>query len=299
MAVVRSPNYPAISFPECIAKARAIYEKEHNHAAPREVMVKAMGYSGINGSSSTMFSALTKFGLLENAGNEQYKISDEAMDIFLYERGQPDRRKAIEKLAFLPSLFTELRELYGKSLPSDDNLRAYLIKRGFNPKSVGDAIRAYRDTAELVEDETEGYNPSSEQSNLREEKPNMFQQQQSNAQINNASPPMNQTNTDLLDGDSVLSFNLSRSSQARVIFNGQVTQEAIRKLRTLLEVTEDTYPTQAELEQPKQATWRNKDFDAPVNVTGEIGEKDGKKFYGVEGSNTGISEAELHFGDGH
>lgn len=38
-------------------------------------------------------------------------------------------------------------------------------------------------------------------------------------------------------------------------------------------------------------------FDAPVNVTHELGEKDGKIFFAVEGSNTGVPEDELDFDD--
>jgi hypothetical protein len=86
-------------------------------------------------------------------------------------------------------------------------------------------------------------------------------------------------------------------NQPLYIVIGQVTQEAIKKLRALLELSEDVYPTQAELIKPKPAMWRNKDYDAPINVTGELGEKDGKKFYAVEGSNTGVPEDELDFGD--
>lgn len=247
MSNTRSPNYPAISLPEAIIKARAIYDKEFNHPAPREVIVKAMGYGGINGASSTVFSAVAKYGLIEGVGNEQYRVTDDALDIFLHQKGEDFRRNAIQKIAFSPPLFAELKEFYGKALPSDDNLKAYLIKKGFNPKSVGDVIRAYRDTIELVKSEIEDYNSSNEQSNLQDEKSSMTHQiqQQSTPQTPLSSAPSPE------DDDSILVFKLSRSSNVRVVFNGEVTQEAISKLVLLLEATKDTYPTQIELEQLK------------------------------------------------
>jgi len=45
-----------------------------------------------------------------------------------------------------------------------------------------------------------------------------------------------------------LRFNISRNSEAHVIFSGPVTQEAIDKLAKLLELQKDTFPTKEELE---------------------------------------------------
>ena len=104
----------------------------------------------------------------------------------------------------------------------------------------------------------------------------------------------NPTNTK----ETVLNFKISRNGGATIIFSGEeITQEAISKLAAMLEFSKDVYPTQAELIQPKKAVWRNKDHDQPVTVTGELGEQDGKKFYSIEGSNTGISQDELDFED--
>lgn len=100
-------------------------------------------------------------------------------------------------------------------------------------------------------------------------------------------------------GNGILFFNISRTGKAQVKFSGQITQDAIKKLIAHLDLSLDTYPTQAELEQPKQATWRNKDHDQPVTVIGEAGEKDGKKYYSIEESNTGVPEDELDFGKGN
>jgi hypothetical protein len=156
----RSPNYPAISLAEAIPRITQIYEKEFNHAADSDTLSKALGYSGVNGASDAVISALKKYGLLENAGNREYKLSEGAIDIYLHKKGDPQRVKAIVEAAFTPPLFAELHDEHGGTPPSDNNLRVKLIKKGFNPKTVGDVIHAYRDTLELVTEETKGYNAS-------------------------------------------------------------------------------------------------------------------------------------------
>ena len=157
MALVRSPNYPAVSLPEAITKIDAVFRKEHKHPAPREVLAQAIGYGGLNGASASMISALHKYGLIEPVGNKgHYKVSEDAVDILLHRPGERERIEAIMRAAFMPQLFSELRSHYGDSLPSEQNLRTYLLKRDFNPKTVGGVIRAYRDTIEFVNAETRG-----------------------------------------------------------------------------------------------------------------------------------------------
>jgi len=43
--------------------------------------------------------------------------------------------------------------------------------------------------------------------------------------------------------ESVLVFKISKDSEARIVFTGNVTQEAIEKLTALLNLSKDTYPT--------------------------------------------------------
>lgn len=149
MAKVRSPNYPALGLPDAIAKADMVYKKEHTHKASQEVIAKAMGYSGLNGSSMVAISALRKFGLLEESG-DGLKISKDALTILVDPKDSIERAKAIQRAAFLPALFADFKSEYGSSLPSDENIRAFLIKRGFSPSTVDAPIRTYRDTLSLV-----------------------------------------------------------------------------------------------------------------------------------------------------
>lgn len=149
MARVRSPNYPSLSLPSAIDAARKIYDKEHTHKADPEVMAKALGYSGMNGASATALSALKKYGLLLDEG-KQLKISSDALTILVDPKDSVERAKLIVKAAFSPQLFSDLNEQYGETVPSDENMRAYLLKRAFSPSTVDAPIRAYRETMELV-----------------------------------------------------------------------------------------------------------------------------------------------------
>jgi hypothetical protein len=250
----RSPNYPAIGLGEAVQRIQPIYEKEFKHPADREVIAAHLGYSGLNGASWALTSALIKYGLLEAVG-KQLKVSEDAIDVIIHPKGAEERVEAVERMAFLPTLFNELRTLYGDTPPSDNNLMAYLIKNNFNPKSVGDVIRSYRDTLEFVEAErqaakdgqqipmfdmpavvkvpisTGGGDVASASSEPRYSSDNVF--------VSNDTPAV--------PGEPGLRFKVARDSYAVVTFQGPVTQEAVRKLIKHLELSADEYPTQAEI----------------------------------------------------
>jgi hypothetical protein len=48
---------------------------------------------------------------------------------------------------------------------------------------------------------------------------------------------------------------------------------------------------------PRKAIWRNKDHDQPVTIIAELGEKDGRRYYAVKETTTGIPGDELEFED--
>lgn len=152
---VRSPNYPAISLRDALAKAELLYKNLHTHAAPREVIATAMGYASLNGSSMTAISALNKYGLLDGRGDE-IKISDRARRI-LHPETEEERARAIRDAASDPELFSELDERFPGATPNEELLRNYLLRRNFSSSAVSQVIRSYRETKELVEAESHGY----------------------------------------------------------------------------------------------------------------------------------------------
>lgn len=163
MARIRSPNYPALSLAEALSRVSQVHAKERQHPAAKEVILKGMGYSGVHGTSLGALSAALKYGLLEQEGKgEDYRVSDRAVAI-LHPHTPEEKTQAIREAAQSPALFGELLEHFKGGLPSDDNLRAYLVRRGFSQTSLPAVIQAFRDTMELVSPETQAYIPPVEE----------------------------------------------------------------------------------------------------------------------------------------
>lgn len=155
MVRVRSPNYPQLSLSEAIARVEKVFAAENMHPAPKEVVIKHLGYSSVNGASLGALSALMKYGLLERHGPD-YRVSDQAL-LILHPTSPEEKAAAIRKAATEPSLFSEMMENFKGVLPSDDNLRSYLIRRGFAQSAVSGVISALRDTMQLVASEPKQY----------------------------------------------------------------------------------------------------------------------------------------------
>ncbi|MDB5101741.1 MAG: hypothetical protein JWM80_6162 [Cyanobacteria bacterium RYN_339] len=222
MAGDRSPNYPIISLADAVGRVQAVYEKERQNRADKVVIAKDLGYGSLNGLSRSIISALVKFGLLTEDG-DQLKVSMDALDVLLHSAGSPERSAALQRAAFLPPLFSELRATFDGSLPSDENLRAHLVKRGFNPNTVANVIKSYRDTVLFVGQEAQ---PEPEAAGAKTPGPIMMFP---------AAP--------LAAPGLELAFNLAPGCHARLSFTGEVTQEALSKLKAYLDLGMDTFPT--------------------------------------------------------
>jgi hypothetical protein len=156
MARIRSPNYPALSLPEAINRVKTIHNAERHLAAPKQVIAKHLGYNGLNGAALTAISAISKYGLIEEANGDQLKVSPLAMTI-LYPPSPTERATAIKESAFKPPLFTEIANEWGGAQPSDENLRSFLTRRNFAADAIERVIKAYRETIELVTRESGEY----------------------------------------------------------------------------------------------------------------------------------------------
>lgn len=246
MTVVRSPNYPAISLADAVTRVSAIFQKEHKRPTHRDVLAKHIGYGSWNGASASIISALHKYGLLEPVGNKGlYKVSDDAIDILVHQPGDRERVRAIQKTAFAPTLFSELYSHYGNSLPGDQTIRTYLLKKDFNPKAVDGVIRIYRDTIEFVNVETQDSNMES-----LDEEQEVPMQTQLVRQVSPSSDsvvPRNSTPPSSLPergvGERVWSFDLSEDCSIRMVLTGPVTKEALENLKAYIDISIKTAPS--------------------------------------------------------
>jgi hypothetical protein len=139
-----------MSLKEALEKAQMLWDKEKRHAAPITAIETHFGFKVGGGTVSRVISALGKFGLVEDEGQRDekvYKLSDAALTILLSPPESAERLKAIETAALQPAIHREIWDTFGGDLPSDENLRSFLIlKRGFNPSFVNDFIANFRDT---------------------------------------------------------------------------------------------------------------------------------------------------------
>ncbi|MFP5501819.1 MAG: hypothetical protein ACLGIN_04965 [Candidatus Sericytochromatia bacterium] len=234
MAGERSPNYPIISLAEGVNRVSAIYERERTHAADKDVIAKDLGFGSLNGASRGIISALRKYGLLIEE-DDQLKVSTDALDILLHSPGRPERLNALTKAAFSPPLFAELRGIFGMSLPSDENLRAHLIKRGFNPNTVTNVIASYRDTVSMVTHEAGREAGPREAEAAPESAPTA----RPGAITMFAPAPAAEETT--------LAFKLNPQCHVHLAFHGEVTQGALRKLKDFLDLSMDAFAEEAEL----------------------------------------------------
>lgn len=146
----RSPSYPSTPLSEAIDFTRKIHSLERTNPVDREVAVKAMGYSGISGRSSTVLSNLIQFGLVEKTGKNEVRVTRRAIEI-LYPDTDASKAEALRAAAREPELFRSISERFTDGLPSETALQSYLIRQGYTHAAVAPATRAFLETFLFLE----------------------------------------------------------------------------------------------------------------------------------------------------
>jgi hypothetical protein len=154
----RSPNYPAISLPVALQQLRSLFDRIQKHKAPKEAIIKGLGYGGWNGASATALSAHTKYGILERLDKDEFKISELGMRL-LFHKNPAEYAEALYEAATKPPLFAEFLIEYQNTVPHEDIMRPRLIRQGFAQSAVATVIECYRETMKFVSDNSVGYTP--------------------------------------------------------------------------------------------------------------------------------------------
>ncbi|MCO5229087.1 MAG: hypothetical protein M9934_12490 [Thermomicrobiales bacterium] len=147
----RSPNYPVLDLREAIGKIETIYSVQRKTPGSREDFSRILGYSGLNGTSGKVISALSKYGLLVGHG-ENLRVSEVGENLALHRPEDDEFQQALVLAADSPAFFKELNAAYPDGLPSEHTLRANLIKKGFADQAVLPALEAYRNSKAYVEE---------------------------------------------------------------------------------------------------------------------------------------------------
>lgn len=153
MARTRSPRYPSISLSQAIEKTQELHDIERANPVDREVAAQAMGYNGLTGTSATVLAGMMQYGLLEKTGKNEVRVSRLAIEI-LYPDSSQSKADAIREAADKPELFRDINERFSDGQPSENALRAYLMKQDFTHAAVPSAIKAYMETVLFVENAT-------------------------------------------------------------------------------------------------------------------------------------------------
>lgn len=253
-AAVRSPRYPSIDLRDAVERVKKIYDEDDRHPLEKEVVAAHLGYNGINGSSNKVIAALIRYGLLQKVG-EKLKVSDDAFNVIIQEKGEPERIRILQEAAYQPTLFAQLRDDFENSIPSNSTLKTHLLKHGFNKNVVDRVIKLYRDTVEFVKEE-QAYSDNSIEDDKIEAPPSnkvSMTTQPATTQIRQTEQRFDSTGsprvidlpaTQLLDEGwhDPLWFRISKDCEVRVAFKGRVTQKAMNKFIAFLNVSVDVYP---------------------------------------------------------
>lgn len=142
---VRSPSFPAIDLREAVEQARVLYEAERRNAARPEIVVAHWGYSPKSSGGLQTIAALRAYGLVEGEG--AVRLTDRGVHLALDDPGAPQWTALAREAALAPPVHVRLWERYGADLPSDKNLRSFLVlELGFNEGAVDLCLRNYRET---------------------------------------------------------------------------------------------------------------------------------------------------------
>ena len=145
----RSPNYPQISLKEAVMRVSNVYKHDYQAPITRELAAERLGYSGLNGKSLAVLAALFKFGLMEGRG-DAVRVSDLGLRVIAHPHGSAERREALLEAANRPELFQDLDQRFAGGRASDAAVRAFLLTQGFIPPAAETALRAWRDTRQML-----------------------------------------------------------------------------------------------------------------------------------------------------
>ncbi|MEM7059309.1 MAG: hypothetical protein AAF557_17125 [Pseudomonadota bacterium] len=147
-----SPSYPSVDLRDAIDLVGKVFDADRSYPIDREVAAKNMGFSGLTGRSMSILASLLQYRLLDKLPESQVKVSQTAVDI-LYPESPLDRSQAIQIAANGPKLFAELNEKFEGHMPSEENLSAFLLRKGFLDRALSPVIRSFVKTMEFVRGE--------------------------------------------------------------------------------------------------------------------------------------------------
>lgn len=151
MARSNSPGYPNTSLPKAISAVRKIFDADRRNPIDRVTAAKHIGYAGQSGASDKALASLAHYGLTEKTGKGEIRVSQLALDIIHPDPSNPQSEKrALVHAALTPQIFKDLRARFPDHV-SEDSLKSYLIREGFQNVAINPVTSAYFDTFRFLE----------------------------------------------------------------------------------------------------------------------------------------------------
>jgi hypothetical protein len=140
-----------MSLPKAIVAIGKIFDADRRNPIARETAAKHIGYTGKSGASDKAIAALAHYGLTDKVGKGEVRVSQLAMDILHPAPNDPGSKdRAILQAGLAPQLFKDLRARFPDHV-SEDSLRSYLLREGFNDTALAPAMNAYLETLRFLE----------------------------------------------------------------------------------------------------------------------------------------------------
>lgn len=294
----RSPPYPSRSLPEALQYARQLYEAQKKNLVHLDAAIQSLGYNPKSSGGARAIAASMAFGLLDDEGTgstRKVKVSDFGFKLIMLGEADPDRLALLREAARKPSIYSDMLSEWPDGLPSDEAIKKYLIlERNFNPASVPPLIADFRATlaAAKLNDES---GSSSQQDETGEKGKTSSASGTISFKANVSGVSSTQEDTSMTSLVVPIREGVEASLRFPVNLTVDEFQDMKEYIETFLTVQERKVTRMAA--QPSvrlgPATWRNKDGDHPVMVTGSLGKRNGRDYVSVEGSDSGVPLDEI------
>ena len=151
----RSPAYPSVSLPVALERVKLLHNALGKVEMSLSEALDCWGYKHRGSAGHRLVSAMAGFGLLGSSGvgdKRQLRISKVLLDNFLSDKvAEHEKSEAIREFAIKPEIYRVLWELWDYDLPSDDELKQFLVDElSFNPRMAPQLLRGYRKTLEFA-----------------------------------------------------------------------------------------------------------------------------------------------------
>lgn len=286
----RSPNYPAIGLERALEKAAIIYEKARTHSIPVAAAFQIWGYKEAAGNQTT--AALKAFGLIETIGEKEGRQLRVTETMRMIHMDHPNKNQFLKEAALKPEIHKEIWDKYQGDLPVDTVIRNYLVwERKFNEESVDSFLAQFRNTLAFSNISLLDKTSDKEEEVLVTEPTPPITSSLTRYGIEPETNYGNKLKSErqvepLLPEETELKFNISQNSKARIIFTGEVTQEAIELLAEMLNIQKRTFKKEADL---KPAMALSAENEIPIKVIGSLGTSaDGKHYIKIARDNEEI-----------